>query len=422
MGVLATQATTPIIGQIAWVLGKLMNGIFNVLQGLFGIENIGLCIIIFTIIIYTLLLPLTIKQQKFSKMSMIMNPEIQKIQAKYKNKKDQASMAKQQEEMQLIYEKYGVSPTGGCGSMLIQFPILFGLYDVIRNIPAYVDGIKDAYMPLINQLTSTPGAQKIMEKIGEASPILVNPEKFDYSQTNTLVDVLYKFQDSTWNTLADKLPDLENIIHSTQNNLTHLNSFLGVNIAETPFSMFKAAIATGAVLSIIMAIAIPVLSGLTQFLSIKLMPQAPADDSNPMAASMKSMNLFMPLFSVFMCFTLPAGLGLYWIASAVVRSVQQAILNKYFSKKPVEEMIAQNVEKAQKKREKKGVPAKSLNEMAQKSVRNIQEPSSNKPQMSQAEKDEKLKKATEYYNKDAKPGSLASKASMVKKFNENKND
>ena len=80
-GVLASgYADWPIIHQIAWLLGKLMDGIYNVMDGLFGIQNIGVCIIIFTIIIYTLMIPLTIKQQKWSKMSSVMNPEIQKIQ------------------------------------------------------------------------------------------------------------------------------------------------------------------------------------------------------------------------------------------------------------------------------------------------------------------------------------------------------
>ena len=74
----------PIIKQIAWLLGQVMNGIFNVLSKI-GIENIGVCIIIFTIIIYTLMIPLTIKQQKFSKMSAVMQPEIKKIQKKYEN-------------------------------------------------------------------------------------------------------------------------------------------------------------------------------------------------------------------------------------------------------------------------------------------------------------------------------------------------
>ena len=80
----------PIIKQISWLLGQVMNGIYNVMSGLFGIENIGICIIIFTIIVYSFMIPLTIKQQKFSKMSAVMQPEIRKIQKKYEGKKDQA--------------------------------------------------------------------------------------------------------------------------------------------------------------------------------------------------------------------------------------------------------------------------------------------------------------------------------------------
>ena len=110
-GILMTQVSTPIIGQAAWLLGKIMDGIYRVMD-LIGIHNLGVCIILLTIVIYTLLMPLTIKQQKFSKMSAAMNPELQKVQQKYKGKNDQASMQKMQEETQLVYEKYGVSPTG----------------------------------------------------------------------------------------------------------------------------------------------------------------------------------------------------------------------------------------------------------------------------------------------------------------------
>lgn len=143
---------------------------------------IGVCIIIFTIIIYTLMIPLTIKQQKFSKMSAVMQPEIKKIQKKYEGKKDQASMMKQQEEINLVYEKYGTSMTGGCLPMLIQMPILFALYPVIRDIPTYVKGVKDVYMPVTEAIMNTNGFQKIMETIGEASPVLMNPKAYDYSQ------------------------------------------------------------------------------------------------------------------------------------------------------------------------------------------------------------------------------------------------
>ena len=114
-----TQYDGAILGPIAKVLGLLMEGIFKVLD-LIGIPNIGLSIILFTILIYLLMLPLTIKQQKFSKLSAKMNPEIQAIQAKYKNRKDNESMMAMNEETNAVYAKYGVSPTGSCVQLLIH--------------------------------------------------------------------------------------------------------------------------------------------------------------------------------------------------------------------------------------------------------------------------------------------------------------
>ena len=413
MGIVLTQSNTFIIGSIAKLLGFIMNGIFNALSYI-GIENIGLSIIIFTVIVYTLMIPMTIKQQKFSRMSAVMNPEIQKIQKKYKNKKDQASMMKMQEETKLVYEKYGTSPTGGCLGSLIQFPILFALWPVIQNIPAYVTSIKDAYMPLVNQIMATDGYQKIMEGIGKASPIMINPETYDYSKANTLGDVLYKFRPGTWDTLADKFPDLTNLIDSTKNSLTHLNTFLGINIAETPGSMFMTATKNFSIGLIIVALAIPVLSGLSQWISAKLMQQATStgnDDDNPMAAQMKTMMNVMPLISVFMCFSMPAGLGIYWIASAVVRTIQQLVINKFLSKKSMDELIEENIKKAAKKREKKdAVSGKEINAMAHKNVKNIDEPKRKTTSSNNIDS----------YKQNAKPGSLASKANMVSDFNKNK--
>lgn len=418
-GILLTQSTTPIIGQVAWLLGKLMDGIFNVLSGAFGIENIGLCIILFTIIIYTFMIPLTIKQQKFSKLSAVMNPELQAIQKKYKNKRDQESMLKMQEEMKMVYDKYGTSQMGGCLQLLIQFPILLGLWKVIQNIPAYVGGVKDMYMPLVNGIMATDGYQKVMEKIGSASPILVNPDKFDYTKTNTIVDVLYKFQTSTWETLKDKFPDLSSLIDSTSEQISHINNFLGANISDAPANLMMDGFKTGAILVAIVAIMIPVLAGLTQWLNFKLMPQAPGmdDRDNPMANSMKTMNMIMPLFSVFMCFTMPAGLGLYWIFSAICRSVQQVVINKYLDRMDMDELVKKNMEKAKKKYEKKKVSTEELNQMATKKVRNIAVDQKHN-HTTDSEQEAKLQQAAERA-KNAKPGSLTAKANMVRKFNEN---
>lgn len=416
-GVLAAgYGDWPIIHQIAWLLGKLMNGIYNIMDSVFGVQNIGVCIIIFTIIIYTLMIPLTVKQQKWSKMSAVMNPEIQKIQKKYANKKDQASMLKQQEELQIVYEKYGVSPTGGCLPMLIQMPILFALYPVIQNIPKYVDGVKAAYMPVVDQIMQVDGFQKIMETIGSAKPVLMSATAYDYSKADTLVQVLYKFQDSTWNTLVDKMPSIETVVDATTKTMGHLNNFLGINIGETPMTMLTNSLHPFSIVGIILAVIIPIMAGLAQFISVKLQPQPAMDEHNQMAASMKTMTYTMPLFSVFLGFTLPAGLGLYWAVSAVVRCVQQVAINKYLQTKSLDDMIKENQKKAAKKREKKGTSAKELNKMATTSTKNVEHKKTST--MSEKERQEKLEKAASY-NKNAKAGSLASKANMVSRFNGN---
>ena len=405
----------PVIHQIAWLLGKLMNGIYNVMDSLFNVQNIGVCIIIFTIIIYTLMIPLTVKQQKWSKMSAVMNPEIQKINKKYEGKKDQNSMMKQQEELQAVYDKYGTSPTGGCLPMLIQMPVLFALYPVIQNIPNYVERVKNVYMPVVNQIMQIDGFQKIMEKIGEASPVLMNPSSYDYSKADTLVNVLYKFQDSTWTTLVEKIPSIEEIALSTKETIGHLSYFLGINIAETPWTMLRASIASASVIGIILAVIIPIVAGGSQFLSVKLQPQPQSDSENDMANSMKTMTYMMPLMSVFLGFTLPAGLGLYWAVSAFVRCVQQVVINKYMDRKSVDDLIEESKKKAAKKREKNGAPAKEVRSMATTSTRNVK---SGKSSMSEAERKEKLEKASQS-KKNAKPGSLADKANMVNRYNSN---
>ena len=108
-GAVVLTKTGGILGPIAGILGWIMDLLFR-FTSTFGIENIGLCIILFTLVTKLLMMPLTIKQQKSSKLTQVMNPELQAIAKKYKNKKDQASMMKMQEEQQAVYAKYGISP------------------------------------------------------------------------------------------------------------------------------------------------------------------------------------------------------------------------------------------------------------------------------------------------------------------------
>ena len=413
---LLTKSTTFIIGPVATLLGYIMNGIFWV-QSQIGIESIGLCIILFTIVIYMLLMPLTIKQQKFSKLQSKMNPELQAIQKKYKDKRqDQAAMMKMNEETQAVYQKYGVNPMGSCLQLIIQMPILFALYRVIWNIPAYVGTVKNAFLPLAQALMNVSGAQDFMAEIASKNAV-----SFKEMTELTLIDVLYKFKPENWSALLKQFPDLSSLITSTQGDVDRMNYFLGLNIADSPASIFQTAIAAGSVLMIIAALLVPVLSALTQWLNTKLM--STQNDTQPtsggaadtMAATMKSMNVMMPIMSAVFCFTLPVGMGIYWIIGAVVRSIQQLVVNKHIDKMDLDDIVKKNVEKANKKREKKGLPPQKITNTAKLNAKTI-----DRPQPSKEDRAEKIQNATDYYKNTtkAKPGSLASKAQMVQQYNE----
>ena len=426
-GILLTQYDGAILGPIAKVLGLLMEGIFEVLN-LIGIPNIGLSIIIFTIVIYLLLLPLTIKQQKFSKLSAKMNPEIQAIQAKYKNKKDNDSMMAMNEETQAVYAKYGVSPTGSCLQLVIQMPVLFALYRVIYAMPAYVSRIKESFEPLVTKLVSENGAIEFIQGLSNSAMFSkqFSNEAFlsgnvEYIE-NTLIDCLNRASTAEWASLADKFPSLSTDISMTLEQLNEYNNFLGLNMANSPSFTMKDAFATGNYLLVIGALLIPILSALTQWINTKLMPQASNSNSgnetaDAMAQSMKTMNVMMPLMSAFFCFTLPAGMGLYWIAGSVVRSIQQIVINRHIDKMDIDALIKKNEEKYKKKMEKIGVASSQLNNYASMNTKNV----SSKSSLTQAQKEEALKKANEYYSQNAKPGSIAAKANMVKEYNEKNN-
>ena len=426
-GILLTQYDGAILGPIAKVLGLLMEGIFEVLN-LIGIPNIGLSIIIFTIVIYLLLMPLTIKQQKFSKLSAKMNPEIQAIQAKYKNKKDNDSMMAMNEETQAVYAKYGVSPTGSCLQLVIQMPVLFALYRVIYAMPAYVSRIKESFEPLVTKLVSENGAIEFIQGLSNSAMFSkqFSNEAFlsgnvEYIE-NTLIDCLNRASTAEWASLADKFPSLSTDISMTLEQLNEYNNFLGLNMANSPSFTMKDAFATGNYLLVIGALLIPILSALTQWINTKLMPQASNSNSgnetaDAMAQSMKTMNVMMPLMSAFFCFTLPAGMGLYWIAGSVVRSIQQIVINRHIDKMDIDALIKKNEEKYKKKMEKIGVASSQLNNYASMNTKNV----SSKSSLTQAQKEEALKKANEYYSQNAKPGSIAAKANMVKEYNEKNN-
>lgn len=430
--ILLTAYPGSILGPIAKLLGILMDWIYSGISNITGgrVESVVLSIVIITIIIYMCLLPLTIKQQKFSKLSQKMQPEMQAIQAKYKNKKDQASMMAMQEETQLLYQKYGISPMGSCVQMLIQMPILFALYRVFYNIPAYLSGVKGSFTGLVDSIQQTSGYQdtlvSLMEKYNVVTSSGLNAsnaasklaDASGDALSNYIIDILYKLHSKGWDALLDgKFFDgIQSAVEKTHDALLHFNYFLGLNISDTPWYIIKSNFTDKPdkwLLFVILALLIPVLSYLTQMINIKLMPQA-TNGNDQMASQMKMMNLMMPLMSLFFCFTVPVGLGIYWICSALVRGIQQFFVNRHIENLDLEAVMAKNEEKAKNKRKKMGLSEDYIKKAAQIKTKSID---SKANVSASADTEEKLAKAAEY-KANAKAGSLASKANMVKEFNE----
>lgn len=414
--ILATKSGTPIIGQIAVVMGWIMNAIYKVLD-MVGIQNLGLCIIIFSILIYLCMTPLQIKQQKFSKLSAIMQPEIQKIQKKYQGKKDQDSMMKMQEETQAVYQKYGVSATGSCVQLAIQLPILYALYQVIQNIPAYVGSVYNVFNGVCTKILAVDGFTDIINNFIADNKMTRVRQVTD--NADSIVDFLYALSPSQWKSLQDisQFSGFSDQISKTASEIQKMQTFGVLNIADQPLSYIK----TGSLILIIAALAIPLLSWATQMLNLKLMPQAATqngnNDNNAMASSMKTMNTVMPLMSAFFCFTFPVGLGIYWIASAVVRSIQQLLINRHLNKMNIDDLVNENMRKMEAKRAKEGLPPQKITNQAHQSAKNI-----NKVEKGMSGTDEanRAKKVEEAYKNasHAKAGSITAKANLVRDFEE----
>lgn len=399
--ILATQ-TGGILGPFAWILGKILEVIYNGFSFL-GVYNIGFCIILFTLVVRMLMFPMTIKQQKFQKLNSVMTPEIQAIQKKYKNKKDQQSQLAQQEEIRAVYDKYGTSPTGSCLQLIIQMPILFALYRVIMNIPAYVQPVKSLYVEVIH-------------KIGNVGDFFTGVSgsgaKIKDKDLNQIIDAI-----ANRSTGEIKLKDgvtLQNIIDSVGGDAAEkihdLNNFFGLDISKSPSEMFAA---FG-----VLVLIIPVLSGLFQFLNVQIstrINKTAGMQDNPMAGSMKVMNLIMPIFSVYMCYILSTGIGIYWLAGSLIGVLQIILASLYLKKVDVNDIIEANKEKAEKKaekrKEKQGIYREKVLEASKVNAKNV----SKNSQMSSAEREEKIKKAKEAMSK--KEGSLASKVNMVNEYN-----
>jgi YidC/Oxa1 family membrane protein insertase len=400
-----TQYQGKILGPVAWVLGKILNWIYLLLSQ-FGIENAGLCIIIFTFFVNALILPFNIKQQKFSKLSSVMQPELAKINEKYKDKKDTESVQRMQLETQAVYQKYGVNPTSGCLPLLITMPVLLALYRVIYAIPAYVDSIGSLYYNIANALQDQNYLEYMTQMITD---LRISTSSWgDISKeisTTHLVDILSQFKNADWEALIQQFPDIADVIRTNSEQIIHINTFFGnFNIVDTPGYHFP-------------GILLPILAVVLQLIQVRLMPQqttgTQSDEMNATMQSMKTMNTIMPIFSGVMCIMLPIGVGIYWVAGYVFRILQQICINRYMQKIDVNQLIEKNVAKAKKRNEKLGIDPEAVQKYATQRTSNINTNKNSTAGRANVNVNRNKDVTEKKTSADYKPGSIAQRARLV---------
>lgn len=477
-GIFLTSCTNFfLIRWIANILGFIMN-LFYIVIDKFGIGKISICIIVFTIIVKLVMLPINIKQQKTMKLNSVIMPEIQAIQKKYANKKDNDSMMKQQAELNAVYQKYGTSPTGGCLPMLIQFPILLALYAVMACLPNYINEIQDMYNDgvvsyvigtdesgkldyhTIHELKDLAGLNDVLldesgdenldklvtayfgqkgnyedEKIkdavynsftsaysnvfGKQDAWAIVEASFDEAIENA--QDLKAISEADWKKVEDKdlaeyadyteedwdalISSYETILDKLDDNHKDIQvsySFFTIDLSKSPANGVK------------IAIIIPILSALAQLLNMKISMSSQQNTGNgtadSMMSSMKVMSYSMCVVSAIFCYTFPAGLGLYWVISSAVQVVIQLILNKKFANMDTDQIIKQSIEKANRKRAKKGLPPNTISTAAATNTRNY------KPQTTETNQNTTGTGSAG----GARKGSISEKANLNKKYMDKK--
>ncbi len=411
-----------ILGPFAWVFGKILDFMYNLLADGSGVANLGICIILFTIVVKIILIPININTSKTSKINSVLQPEIRKIQKKYENRKDQASMMKMQEETQAVYDKYGTSMAGGCLPALIQLPIIMGLYRVIQNIPAYVGKIKDLFEPIAQVVMDEKGA-KVQEYLADfvkendimaANVAITNMEKASEVGVDNIIDVLSNMGVNNLTKLITDLGVKEELI-SNVDKINDIYSFaLGINISEAPGYHIS------------WALLIPLTSVFFNYISMKVSMSKSQETGNAQADNMmKSMMITMPLMSLFIGISMPAGIGIYWAMGAFISVLIQLGLNFYYDHIDMDVMIQKQMEKAAKKREKRGDKKTWMQRMldsSEEAQRELEKYEAMKKNSSTSLKsyvpsEKSQKMATNKSGKKYKKGSIGANANIMMNYN-----
>ena len=336
---------------ILGVIGKILNWITKYLG--FGSYIVGICL--FAIVIEILMLPFAIKQQKNSIKQAKLRPKEMAIKNKYKGRNDQPTLQKMQAEIQELYQRENYSPYSGCLPLLVQFPIIMALYNIVMDPLHYVLGVsKNVTDALANFATASPAAGGLGMKLtsNRGSIELLSSLK---KGGEGIIDKLGEFQ--YYSFTGEATESLDRAVGAIPNfNIGNLNFGLNPDFAQ---------MADGRWLLLL----VPVLTFVTYFLSSKLnrkfMYQPVANDgidARQQACSNTMMDVTMPAMSAFFTFAVPAVIGVYWAFRSWIGLLKTFIMSRVM---PLPKFTEEDYKAAEK-------------EMAGKSKKKINKESKNK--------------------------------------------
>ena len=344
--VFLAQTTNFILKPLAWLFSFVIDVIYNGIVAMTTVNALGITIILFTFITRTLLFPLTLKQQRSTRKMQRLQPKVQRIQDKYKNKKDPESTRMMQLEINDLYKENKTSPFSGCLPMLIQLPIIFVLFEVLRNLSFYITGYGELVDQLTNQVIAIPDYQSLLQN--NFQDVIKTLQNFDITTFDSVKDLLAHLTMTQWNQFYELTnlganAEFVNLVNETQ----ALNSFIGFNLTETAGLSFP-------------GIIWPIVAGVTTWLQSYIMTKA--NDKRTIAAggdpkksnnqTMKTMNIIFPFMTAFFVVTMPLGIGLYWIAGNFFSIAQQLIVDKIVDKEEYKQALERKRELEEKRRPK----------------------------------------------------------------------
>lgn len=342
--VFLAQTTNFILKPLAWLFSFVIDVIYNGIVAMTTVNALGITIILFTFITRTLLFPLTLKQQRSTRKMQRLQPKVQRIQDKYKNKKDPESTRMMQLEINDLYKENKTSPFSGCLPMLIQLPIIFVLFEVLRNLSFYITGYGELVDQLTNQVIAIPDYQSLLQN--NFQDVIKTLQNFDITTFDSVKDLLAHLTMTQWNQFYELTnlganAEFVNLVNETQ----ALNSFIGFNLTETAGLSFP-------------GIIWPIVAGVTTWLQSYIMTKA--NDKRTIAAggdpkksnnqTMKTMNIIFPFMTAFFVVTMPLGIGLYWIAGNFFSIAQQLIVDKIVDKEEYKQALERKRELEEKRR------------------------------------------------------------------------